>query len=476
MHYLSAGLLAVSLAATAGTDQSQQTPALEFEPIDFTTTDGRSVPAEQGSLQVPARRGVADSEPITLRFVRFPSTNPEPGHPIVYLAGGPGGAGTSAARGARFRMFEALREVADVIAFDQRGTGLSDRLPSAPGFWGVSTSEPVERAELEAVIEQYAARCAAYWLEQGVDLAGFQTEESADDLEDLRKALGAEQLQLVAISYGTHLALATLRRHPQSIARVVLAGTEGPDHTVKPPSQQQALLEEIARRVQLDPRAREQYPDFLGDLREVLERARKDPLAGVFTEFDVQRWVAGMLRGPASFADLPQRVSELAAGDHSALQTSLRSLRFGGLRAMSAAMDAASGISEPRRLRIEREASECLLGDAINFPYGPMRAGLDVPDLGEGFRAPLRSSVPALFLSGTLDGRTPPENAEETRAGFTHSVHWILDGAGHSDPLFLSSTEIVPGIRDFLSGKTLEDRTIELPPVRFTVPDREPRK
>ena len=132
-------------------------------------------------------------------------------------------------------------------------------------------------------------------------------------------------------------------------------------------------------------------------------------------------------------------------------------------------MDAASGISPQRQRRIALDASGCLLGDAINFPYGPVRAGLGVPDLGDGFRAALHSTVPALFISGTLDGRTPPENAEETRVGFDRSAHWILDGAGHSDPLFLSSPEIIPGIRDFFSGKALEDRTIELPPVRFTL-------
>ncbi len=135
---------------------------------------------------------------------------------------------------------------------------------------------------------------------------------------------------------------------------------------------------------------------------------------------------------------------------------------------MSAAMDAASGISPKRKRRIAQEASECLLGDAINFPSGPALAGLGVPDLGDEFRAPLHSAVPALFISGTLDGRTPPANAEETRVGFSRSAHWILDGAGHSDPLFLSSPEIIPGIRDFFSGKVLEDRTIELPPLRFT--------
>jgi pimeloyl-ACP methyl ester carboxylesterase len=58
---------------------------------------------------------------IELAFVRFKSTAKNPGPPIVYLAGGSGGSGIGAARGSRFPLFMALREIADVIAFDQSG-------------------------------------------------------------------------------------------------------------------------------------------------------------------------------------------------------------------------------------------------------------------------------------------------------------------------------------------------------------------
>ena len=47
------------------------------------------------------------------------------------------------------------------------------------------------------------------------------TRESADDLEALRQALGAPQLNLVGISYGTHLALAFAATHP-AVTSVIL--------------------------------------------------------------------------------------------------------------------------------------------------------------------------------------------------------------------------------------------------------------
>ncbi|HJZ80103.1 MAG TPA: alpha/beta hydrolase [Pyrinomonadaceae bacterium] len=44
------------------------------------------------------------------------------------------------------------------------------------------------------------------------------------------------------------------------------------------------------------------------------------------------------------------------------------------------------------------------------------------------------SDVPALFISGTLDARTPISNAEEYRKGFPNSTHIVIENAVHSDP------------------------------------------
>jgi len=42
----------------------------------------------------------------------------------------------------------------------------------------------------------------------------------------------------------------------------------------------------------------------------------------------------------------------------------------------------------------------------------------------------------------TLDGSTPPGNAEEIRKWFPNTFHLIIDGVTHSDPLFLLSPRI----------------------------------
>jgi pimeloyl-ACP methyl ester carboxylesterase len=79
----------------------------------------------------------------------------------------------------------------------------------------------------------------------------------------------------------------------------------------------------------------------------------------------------------------------------------------------------------------------------------------------------VKASVPVLFISGTLDARTPISNAEEYRAGFPNSTHIIIENAVHSDPLFLSSPKIKEGMLEFLKGQPVTTTRISAGPMKF---------
>src|SRR5687768_14084527 len=205
--------LALALWAPPSPAAAADTARLHLEPFTFEVGEQR-VEAELGHLRVPGNRALAGSREITLRFVRFRATGARPGSPIVYLAGGPGGSGIGAAYGTRFPLFLALREHGDVIAFDQRGTGVDPRTEDdepdtdCDEEYLVDPTKPLERAAGGAAMAEAVRRCAARLARDGFNLAGYTTRESAADLEDLRVALGAEKLTLWGISYGTHLSLA----------------------------------------------------------------------------------------------------------------------------------------------------------------------------------------------------------------------------------------------------------------------------
>src|SRR3546814_6512536 len=101
----------------------------------------------------------------------------------------------------------ALREVADVIALDQRGTGASAVDPDCQPPLTAFERQVLTRDTFEAYLDQAASYCNAWWKGQGVDLSVYTNVESAADLEILRQQIGAAKLNLWGISYGTHLAL-----------------------------------------------------------------------------------------------------------------------------------------------------------------------------------------------------------------------------------------------------------------------------
>ncbi|MEO1336229.1 MAG: alpha/beta fold hydrolase, partial [Myxococcota bacterium] len=407
-------ILITTLTATAGCAAASRPVASRpvasdgdgIEAYRFKADNGETVDAEWGRFSVPENRNRQDSRTLQLSFVRFRSTHPNPGPPIVYLAGGPGGSGIQTARGPRFALFMAMRAHADVIAFDQRGTGMSGREAlDCQTPYALPFDQPLSRSGLASSIRQATRTCLEKHRAEGIDLDGYTTQQSAADLDALRKFLGASKLSLWAISYGTHLALATAKYHPQIVHRMILAGVEGPDHTYKMPNDQQIMLEEIAKHAATDAAVVERMPDLMASIRRLLAELASapktvmlaDPMSAkagpvVVGATDLQLVLAHMLGGPAAFAAMPDLVWRLEQGDWTALAVLAASSRRGqGLHGMSLAMDCASGASSSRRARIAQQAANTLLEDIINAPMPDVCEGLGLPRLSDAFRAPIRS-------------------------------------------------------------------------------------
>ena len=453
---------------------------LKITPRVFESASGQKVDVEFGELTVPENRQKPGSRLIQIAFVRFKSTAANPGSPIVYLAGGPGGSGIGAARGTRFPVFMAMRDVADVIALDQRGVGLATPNLACKETVGFAPDKLITRQDALELYRKQSRACADTFRGQGVDLTGYNTNESADDLEDLRKAIGAEKISLWAISYGTHLSLATVKRHEKSLDRLILAGIEGPAHTIKLPSNIQKHLAHIDRLVKADANLSKDIPSFLKLVKEVLDKVEREPVTVELTDaskkpvkvalnkFTIQA-VTAFSFGSGE-ASLPARYYAMSKGDFtSAAQAWLGFSRFGSVgSAMAYMMDCASGVSNQRRKQIASEAKTALLNDIMDFPFPDVCDAWGSPEAGDAFRAPARTSLPTLFISGTFDVRTPPSNAEEVRRGFSNSFHLIIDGAVHSDPLFLSSPKIKDVMLEFMKGQKPSTTQITLEPIKFT--------
>lgn len=86
-------------------------------------------------------------------------------------------------------------------------------------------------------------------------------------------------------------------------------------------------------------------------------------------------------------------------------------------------------------------------------------------DLGEGFRAPIRSNHPALLIAGSLDGRTVLAEQEEVAAQFQRKTRVLVENAGHN--VFEAHHDVQPLLVRFFRGEAVADTRLTLPPPKF---------
>lgn len=449
--------------------------------------DGQKVAAFAGSIQVPENRAKPNSRAIPLKYVRFPATGKQTGSPIIYLAGGPGGSGISTAQYPRFRfpLFMALREFGDVIALDQRGTGASDITPECVSSQKLPMTSLLTDNDVETIYKNAAKECVAFWTQQGVDVWGYTTKESVRDLDDLRRHFKVDKITLWGISYGSHLALASLKYIPSHIDKLLIASAEGLDQTVKYPAQTDEYFERLQQAINQQPDAAKAYPDIKQLMRRVHAQLEKQPLAvsipqkdGSHSELLFQR---GHLQGLASamIADPGRAVPILLrlyqTLDQGITEVLLEMLQRGyinddpiSFKVMSFAMDIASGISPQRLELVNQQAKTSILGKALNFPMPQLNGVIEGLDLGEEFRAFPHSKVPTLLLTGTLDGRTYIQSQQEATQGLTNLTQVMVVNAGHN--LFMASPQVTEVIKSFLRGEKITTSEIQVELAPFVQP------
>lgn len=470
-------LLAALARPAPGVGAQDPTPpdALILETRKLEAADGQIVHAHFGTLSVPEVRSDPDAGTIRLAFVRLQSRAERPAAPLVFLAGGPGGSSTwQAEEPERLARWLPILEVSDVILLDQRGTGASE--PELSYRW--NGSAPLRffasrELALEHVLEM-GRRARSAIVERGVDPRGYTTLESAEDIEDLRVALGLEKVSLLGFSYGTHLALAVLRRHPESIENTVLAGVEGPDHNWQLPLMMDVQLEKLALLVARDERVGPRVPDLGALLRRVFARLEREPVVVKVNRFDVPVGPFGLKMilswdvGDASDLPVfPRLLHDIDRGDLRTLTWFVRK-RVGGLlelNGMSLLVEGASAATPERLATIRAQAEQSLFGNLMNFPFPEANEVWGPRDVGDDARSPVVSGVRTLFLSGTLDWNSPPHQAEEVRWGFSDATHLVVDNAGHEQ--VLPHPEIQRAIVRFLRGESVRDVDAALPPLRF---------
>ncbi|MEO8076202.1 MAG: alpha/beta fold hydrolase [Acidobacteriota bacterium] len=442
-----------------------------------TAADGTAFLVTSAVVRVPElRTGALTTGTIDLAMVRARRASAaRSASAHVILAGGPGESGVNLVLGLIRQGGAAIADLidGDIIGIDQRGTGKSSPGLASAVRYGLPQDRPGSPEAWRPFIERAIRSVRDDLAGRGIRLDAYNTRESADDVDAVRRALGYERVTLWGRSYGSHLALATLRRHPQAVQRLVLVGPEGPDHTWKLPGLTDAVIGRIAERAgQLD------LPDLM---RSVITRltaspasvtiahpVTHQPITVVVGGFDLQWVTAQALGDPRTLRTLPAAYRQMAAGDYANMASIVFAMRerLGVETAMKHAMDLGSGASIGRRARIELEARTAVLGSAINFPGMLLAEAWGVKPLDDEFREPVHSAVPVLILAGDLDPRTPVENGREIVSTLPNGQLVVVENATHQFDVFGSST-IRALLRRFLAGERVDNERVVLTALTF---------
>ena len=130
---------------------------------------------------------------------------------LVFLTGGPGQPGVPYVDRISTRLgaaFDGYR----LVMFDQRGTGA--RALQCPAL-----QRQMGSTDLAVPTKASVKSCAAAL---GAKRGYFNTAQTVEDLEALRRALGAEKLTLDGVSYGTYVAERYALAYPNRVAGLVL--------------------------------------------------------------------------------------------------------------------------------------------------------------------------------------------------------------------------------------------------------------
>jgi pimeloyl-ACP methyl ester carboxylesterase len=431
-------LLAAATLALAAPLYAQTTPGLLVERCDVPGVGA----ARCGTLQVWEDRAARSGRRIPIRFIVIPARGTATRDPIVPIAGGPGQAATDGAAGVADELKE-LRDTRDILLVDARGTGGSNKL--ACSLYGPSLAEylgdfyPAGRVR----------RCAAEWRGKA-ELGAYTTDNMADDLDELRGALGYERLNLYGVSYGTRAALVYMRRHPQRVRASILhgvvpTGVRMPSHTA--PHAQRAIdgvIGECAR----EPACNAAYPDLQAKLRAIVQRLSRapvevtvpDPKSGEPVKVPLSRnlFAEGlryMTYRASAAALVPAVIHQASRGDFGpAAEQALFGRRFivdEGSHGLYLSVTCTEDLPFFDEAQAVREAQASFLGDYRVRNQKAACAAWPVRPVERSFLEPVRSDAPVLALTGEWDPATPPVQGDEAIRTLPNGRHIVVPSAGH---------------------------------------------
>lgn len=460
------------VAASVKVDTSRKLGSLSFEPCAL-SQGNESVSAFCSTLQVPEDHSKPDGRKITLAISWLPAKNDAEPDPVYMLAGGPGQAAREGFPSVA-SAFAEVRKNRNIILLDQRGTGDSNPLKCEDSK-GNSAVVEGEDYSVEAA-KDFAAKCAAGYANK-VDVSQFSTADAIIDLDLSRKAIGAEKINLVGISYGTRVAQQYAKKFPNSTRTVTIDGIApmdmvlGQDHA----KNLESSLDLQFARCSLDKACKEKMGNPRAQLNQLLGTLSKGPIPvhyrdaltgewkdGEFTTGHIAMLTRMLAYAPQAAALLPLQFSEANKGNVESLMALSemvgRDISGMIMHGMQLSVMCSEDVDE---LVVDSADQSLLLGTGLVELMKAQCAVWPHKKRPDDFRKPLTGNVPVLILSGEFDPVTPPRYGDAVAKHLPNSKHIIAKGTGHNVLPIGCMPKLLATFLDTADAKKLDIACIE---------------
>ena len=415
-------------------------PALALQPCAV-PSGAQHIAAECGTLTVPENRSIKGGRTIEIAFAVLRSSAPGTRRALFMFTGGPGQPGTSMA-GTATGWAGPVRADQDIVLIDQRGTGLSNPL-NCPRR---AASNPA--AAFGHVYDPEWVKACRAGLEAQADLTQYTTINAVEDTEEIRQRLGYEKIALFGVSYGTRMAQAYLRAHPDKVSAVVIDGVvpfEGSGPLTYAKSMQQSLERVFAACAGI-PECSSTSPRPAADFAALVDKVRAAPVettvksaSGEVVKVkmnagDLLYAIRGMLyNAPWQMLEMVHHAAETGDVSPIAQRYLDRQARIEGTQTLGLHFSVLcpEDVNVATEQDIVKATSGTFLGRYLFDEYRGACSLWPRSEDARVDRSPVTARVPVLLVSGFLDPVTPPELAERVAQSLPLSRTIVVPMNGH---------------------------------------------
>lgn len=470
--------------------QTATVPRFESAACAIAVPQAEKESARCGYLIVPENRRRKNSRLIRLPLIILKSSSPNPApDPVLRMLGGPGASSLRLVRGRNFSPWLKNR---DMVILEQRGTLYAQPKLDCPEVAAAKIENARSGVDKKAAIRREvnaAKNCRERLVREGLDLAGYDSVQSAADIEDLRRVLGYEKWNLYGLSYSSRLMLNVMRDYPEGIRSVVI-------ESVLPPSvnYDEVGVDAAARALRAlfsncaaDAECAKSYPGLETTFYDLVRRTNRQPItlntkqpstnetvALRLDGHDITTWVLDYLLSSDAEAasSAPLQITQVAGGDYRPLKDYAESkISAGGYM---------WGMRYSVWCREEMPFQNRRTIAAQSFRHGGLRGytiQASMPGICDAWgvapsarreNEPVRSDLPTLILAGEYDAYTPPAWGRLAAQTLRHSYFKEIPGVGHGPGFHSACARQM--INAFFDNPTAppDDACLQAPRQKFT--------